>query len=239
MINHLKKIMPANLRPDIECQQPSQGNSSCTTEHSILVCKPRLALLLGMCCNGIEPEESNTVNRNEHYSRSEQATPQPTVRGANQFSRLQSVGSPMHTRAILPASRDSPQPCPVDYDHAANLDLIHSIADTYELPSDSDTYSYISNCLMQKSYNSTTDSHNRKISRSHGSLHSTTLPIDQSINDSKITSTNEAASNFSKHIQNKRKRRSRSHSASRRSRYQCNAQSGSVMTDSNCSTVIL
>ena len=136
-------------------------------------------------------------------------------------SAMAVTGSPMHTRAILSTTGDSPRPYAADLRGVTNLDLICSIADTYDLPSDSDTYSYISNCLMQRSYESTADSRSRRLRRSRGSLH-----------DPKLAN-NDSNENHSR-------RRSRSHSASRKTRYKCGSNvNATTMTDSNCSTVIL
>lgn len=230
MINQLKKLIPANMHPELDSyHQMSEGSASSHSKASSdlkLQAKIHFIKLLGNCCASPSREASES-QLTDHYAKDPLPTPQKKTTNTGHCATLPAMGSPMHTRAILASNSDSPRSFTADYSGATNMDLICSIADTYDLPSDSDTYSYISNCLMQKSYDSTVESRSRRLRRSHASLC-----------DTKYSSNNETG--FSTHRQHRKKYRSRSQSASRKSRYKCGSNvTGSVMTDSNCSTVIL
>jgi len=244
MINQLRKLVPDTLHVG---QEVSHANSSAThgTYNSTQTDKPYLLHVLSTCCARIESEQhqpeklvlQQKFENNERLLSFDKPCPlDHTLSLTSRLSGNSIMGSPMHTRPILPLQDEVSQLATIEYGCGNNIDLICSIADTYELPSDSDTYSYLSNCLIQRNYEpNRLDSVERSVRRSQGSIptscqkeHQTSPPTDMN-----------GISKTGRH--RKYRRRSRSQPASlRRSRHQNDKTTKpNIMTDSNCSTVIL
>lgn len=233
MINHLKHALP----PDVQTVISTQRGGSRYKRKPISTTKPRLLDQLCICAG-----RSNTTADDKVVNQAD-VVRRPTDLQMNRthtqvYSAEPTVkGSLMHTRALVPQH----SPINEGYHTAVttpNMDLICSIADTYDLPSDSDTYSYISNCLMQKSFDSgggTVESRKR-MRRSQNSLCSP-IPSDQVYPEPstfKVVANNEADGH--------RRHQSRKHRFKSRSLSRQTSQQKSVsviMTESNGSTVIL
>lgn len=151
---------------------------------------------------------------------------------------LESTSTPMHTKKLTPTNADSIMSWSALPDYGFNnLDLIYSIADTYNLPSDSDTYSYISNCLRHSSSTTTIDKPKRS---KRLSLHSqfSAITSDQYYPVSSLHSMSDRGRRSGTGVQQTRRRRSNSlrphKTRSRESRHhQYRNQQLSLTTDSN------
>lgn len=239
-------MVPANNASSyIPCEQSAnQGVSSCSPDTAnrsqANTGKVGVAnkLILTFCCargsSAVRPErQSRDMDPGLISSPVVYASPSIT-----QSPVLPAMGSPMHTRAIIPPHTPDSLTRTLDYTHTVNLDLICSIADTYDLPSDSDTYSYISNCLMQKSFDSTILDSGKRRHKSQNSL-CPSLLRDQSLLEPRLSlsANNESITNFNNNRRSRRKRRA--HSQQHRQHQHNNMTNNNIMTDSNCSTVIL
>lgn len=108
--------------------------------------------------------------------------------------------TPLDKPLIKPGSLMS-QSAHQDYAITGDLDLICSIAGTYNLPSDSDTYSYISNCLRKSNSSTTLDRPRRRRRRSKHAARSqcSTLASDQMYPERVMSTTslsNQRGSNY-------------------------------------------
>ena len=214
MINHLRHALPVNTQSDMQIikTQPAikHNNGGYTIVDKLCVCVGR---------------DDNSHHRTDNNTSCSASKPAVRTRRASaEIDR----SSPMHTRPVITSTLGSHS------NTIPNMDLICSIADTYELPSDSDTYSYISNCLLnQLSFDSSAD---RRLRRSHASL-SSTIGNDQVYPDHP-TSTFRQHSTES-HRQG-RKRQRYEGSGGRQQQTGRQHQSVSViMTESNGSTVVI
>ena len=217
MINHLRHALPVSTQSNMQIikTQPAikHNNGGSTIIDKLCVCVGR----------DTSRDDNSHHSTDNHTSCSASKPAVRTRRASAEIDR----SSPMHTRPVVTPTLGSHS------NTIPNMDLICSIADTYELPSDSDTYSYISNCLLnQLSFDSSAD---RRLRRSHASL-SSTIGNDQVYPDHP-TSTFRQHSTESHRRGRKRQRYERSGGRQQTGRQH---QSVSViMTESNGSTVVI
>lgn len=218
MINHLRHALPIPIHTDMEINSAKRPN-----KHQ------QNSKLMDKLCLCVGKTDNKEISPSSHSARSvKHTTTVPDRASTLQPPAAEGIpSSPMHTRAVIPTLSSNTNTIP-------NMDLICSIADTYDLPSDSDTYSYISNCLLnQVSFDSSAD---RRLRRSHASL-SSTIGNDQIYPD-------HPTSTFRQHSTESHRKGKRHHKyhgsrpASRQSGRHHHSVSV-IMTESNGSTVML
>ena len=218
MINHLRHALPVNTQSNMQIIKTQPAIKHNNNRGSTIIDK------LCVCVGRDTSRDDNSHHSTDNHTSC--SISKPTVRTRRASVEID-CSSPMHTRPVVTSTLGSHS------NTIPNMDLICSIADTYELPSDSDTYSYISNCLLnQLSFDSSAD---RRLRRSHASL-SSTIGNDQVYPDHP-TSTFRQHSTESHRRGRKRQRYERSGGRQQTGRQH---QSVSViMTESNGSTVVI